>query len=432
MTDFSRWPAQQPPEGFAAQVIAARRRSSRVAGIAAAFLGAAAVALFFLAQTESGSAETQRRLSLPLGRRAVAVAEAGARLRWTISRRGRVQVTQEGGDVFYRVEPGAAFSVESSGTRVELQGTCFRVEVVMSSAGKVALSAAAAAAAASAVLVTVYEGRVGVATAAGTVQVAAGERVRVEPGAAPRLAGTRAAPDPSQDAVAQEAAPPPVEVLVEHDKTQRAQIAALQTRVRELEKNSAPAKGASRDEPPPEPPGLHARYRDFTQAELLSMAQNCEVRAQLPPLVREPYHLSPEMGARLHLSDDEQGRVAATVSDVSKDVIAHLRALYVEATGDAAGGDSLEPATLNQEILHKSPQALVVAARAHIARERAGLEVPPTDLNSGTIPERYFRYIITVGDSFQRALEPVLGAHQAGTVRDNLSSMTMQMDGCKN
>lgn len=299
----------------------------------------------------------------------------------------------------------------------------------MSPVAKMGLSAAAGALTASALVVNVYEGRVSVASRAGTVQVAAGEQARSEPGAAQRLADAHpAASRQSRPIEPQE--PPPPAALLERDQTQRAQIAALQARVQELEKSGASAKAPPRAEAADDPPGPHGRYRDFTQAELLSMAQRCEVRAQLPPLDREAYRFPPEMAARLHLSDDEQARVAEVVSAVSKDVIAHLRALYIEATGDTAGADSLEPATLNHEIVRKSPPALVVAARARIARERAGLEPPPPDPNSGTIAERYFRWVITVGDSFQRALEPALGAQHAGKVRDNLSSMTFQMDGC--
>ena len=432
MTDFSQWPAQEPPEGFSVRVLAARRRRPRVriAAAAMALAAAALVAALFLPGTESGSADTRQRSSIPVGRRAVAVAEAGARLHWTVSSRGHVRLSQETGDVFYRVEPGADFEVESASARVLVQGTCFRVEVVMSSAAKMMLSAAAGAAAASAVLVTVYEGKVSVAGPAGTVEVAAGEQARVEPGAAPRLAADGSASKaPHAAARPEEVAPAPVEALV---KTQRAQIVALQSRVRELEKTGATVKPATaaRDDPPPDPPGLHQRYRDFTRAELLSMAQNCEVRAELPPVGREPYHLNPDLGARLHLSEEEQAGVTTAVDAVGKDVVAHLRALYLEATGDAVGADSLEPVTLGQEILHKSPQAVVLAARTRVARERAGLETPPADPNSGSIAERYFRYLITVGDSFQRALEPALGAQHAGTVRDNLVNMRMNMDGC--
>ena len=95
-------------------------------------------------------------------------------------------------------------------------------------------------------------------------------------------------------------------------------------------------------------------------------------------------------------------------------------------SGDAAGADTLDPQSLMHEILEKSPPAAVQAARTEIARERAGM--PP--LPSGTIAERYLRYLTTVGDSLQSALEPALGAQQAGAVRDALATSSSVMSGC--
>ena len=172
--------------------------------------------------------------------------------------------------------------------------------------------------------------------------------------------------------------------------------------------------------------GTHLHAPDFTDAELQAMAQNCEVRFDLPRVAREPYHLSPDLGARMHLSEAEQQSVSGVVDKVSQDVVAHLRALYFEATGDAAGADALDPQSLMREILDKSPPAAAQAARTEIAHERAGLAPSP----SGTIAERYLRYMTSVGDSLQRALEPALGAQHAAAVRDALAESRSSMSGC--
>jgi hypothetical protein len=199
----------------------------------------------------------------------------------------------------------------------------------------------------------------------------------------------------------------------EIERVQRTQIATLQARVRELERKATdPVPGA--------------KFHDFTDAELQAMARNCEVRFDLPRISREPFHLSPDQGARLHLSDAEQERVMAAVDAASRDVIAHLRAFYLEATGDVSGVDSLDPQSLMHEILDKSPPAALQAARAEIARERAGLPPSPT----GSIAERYLRYMTTAGDSLQRALDPVLGAQQSAVVRDALRQSISMMSGC--
>jgi hypothetical protein len=139
--------------------------------------------------------------------------------------------------------------------------------------------------------------------------------------------------------------------------------------------------------------------------------------------------MPPEKGAALHLSDDEQSRVAALVNQVRIDAVAKLRALYVEAAGDAAGADGLDAGSLGREILHKSRQKDVDAARARVAREKAGIEQPPPD-GSGTIPERYFRVMTALGDTLQRGLEPSFGQQQAGKLRDQLTPSKMTMNGC--
>jgi hypothetical protein len=54
--------------------------------------------------------------------------------------------------------------------------------------------------------------------------------------------------------------------------------------------------------------------------------------------------------------------------------------------------------------------------------------LPPAP--SGTIAERYLRYMTSVGDSLQRALEPALGAQQAAAIRDALAESRSYMSGC--
>ena len=216
------------------------------------------------------------------------------------------------------------------------------------------------------------------------------------------------------------ASPAPQAALVERERAERTQVVNLQARVRELERRSAASDAAPDGDP------KRTKFHDFTDAELQAMAQNCEVRFDLPRIRREPFQLSPDLGAREHLSEAEQAKVAATVNAISKDVVAHLRTFYLEATGDASGADTLDPESLVREVLEKSPPAAVQAARAEIARERAGM--PPSP--SGTIAERYLRYLTTVGDSLQSALEPALGAQQAAAVRDALAENTSSMSGC--
>ena len=206
--------------------------------------------------------------------------------------------------------------------------------------------------------------------------------------------------------------------------------------MRQLERERATLlsrKPADEEGTPREAEGLPPRNKthDFTAGELQAMARSCEMRFDLPPLDGAPWNLSPDEGARLRLAEDQQPRVAAAVNKVRGEVVARLRALYLAATGDVGGAQSLAPMTLGQEILHKSRPSEVEAARARIAREHAGLETPPSDPNAGSIPEQYFRYMVTVGDSVQRELESAVGATQAGVIRDRVDGWHTTMNGCK-
>jgi len=204
------------------------------------------------------------------------------------------------------------------------------------------------------------------------------------------------------------------------EQIQQAQITALQARVRDLERKAAAARPTSdRDAGSVVP---DSKVHGFTDAELQAMAQNCEIRFDLPHISRDPFQLSPDQGARLHLSDADQKQVSAAVTRASADVLAHLRAFYIEATGDAAGADSLDPGSLMQEILQKAPRDSEVAARAEIARERAGFPSQPTAtprLGDGTV-EGLFTGAPGAAERIrgmirQRRVETLKdGAHEAG------------------
>ena len=134
--------ADEPPAGFAERVAGAwqkeraarppRRRGLSIA-IGAATLAAAAAMLLWLrlppVPAARGDREVAERSTLELGRRAIAVAESGAALSWSIASDGAAHVDQRAGDVFYRVEKGGPFVVSTTAGDVTVLGTCFRVEV---------------------------------------------------------------------------------------------------------------------------------------------------------------------------------------------------------------------------------------------------------------------------------------------------------------
>src|SRR5207249_4282357 len=92
----------------------------------------------------------------------------------------------DAGDVFYRVDPGGPFTVTTPAGEVHVTGTCFRVEVLPMMPSKQGLiGAASGAVLATIAVVTVYEGKVLVASPAGQRPVAAGERATLAPASSP-------------------------------------------------------------------------------------------------------------------------------------------------------------------------------------------------------------------------------------------------------
>jgi hypothetical protein len=142
------WATSEPPAGFVDRVVAAthggaappRPRRSRIRRIAPAIgaaVGAAlavAGALVLLRGSGGGGAPTegarvaQDRESIALGARGVAVAEAGSELAWAISANGAAEVHQTHGDVLPGQPGGRSWSRRPR--RIEVRGTCFRVEVL--------------------------------------------------------------------------------------------------------------------------------------------------------------------------------------------------------------------------------------------------------------------------------------------------------------
>ena len=82
------------------------------------------LSLRLAAPPASGNIVADHRMETNVSNRAVAVLEEGSSLRWDAS--GAVQ---ENGNIFYRVNPGGTFSVLARGMKIEVKGTCFRIQV---------------------------------------------------------------------------------------------------------------------------------------------------------------------------------------------------------------------------------------------------------------------------------------------------------------
>ncbi len=196
--------APSAPADLADRVLAALRTETELPArprtgrtrrlwIAAASVAVSIIAAAVLLRSGPGGATSSAghrvvtaRESIAIGGRAVAVAEAGSELSWTVLAGGAATVDQRRGDVFYRVTPGQPFAVLLPGAAVRVLGTSFRVEVSdMRTRNKLLAAGATGVALSAAVLVTVYEGRVRLENEQGEVELAPGEQGTAADGAPP-------------------------------------------------------------------------------------------------------------------------------------------------------------------------------------------------------------------------------------------------------
>jgi hypothetical protein len=178
---------QHPPVRFAervtAMVVARRKRRTfrtRVFGVGALVLAAlVTIALALRTGANRGEAVAGQRLDVRVGSRAAAVLEPGAHISWVDN-----DVTQSAGEVFYRVELGAAFRVHTKAGDVVVEGTCFVVRVLDGKEPDMkrrdAVVASTAAVLGALTIVGVYEGKVALSHGGGSVHLSAGQSGRAD------------------------------------------------------------------------------------------------------------------------------------------------------------------------------------------------------------------------------------------------------------
>jgi hypothetical protein len=364
------------------------------------------------------------RESLVLGRRGVAVAEAGAALGWRLDERS-TSVEQTAGDVFYRVEPGRPFAVSTAVGEVRVTGTCFRVEVIkMQPIKQGMLGAALGAAFATAVVVTVYEGNVVVAGNTGSVEVRAGEQARLALGQ-PLVASAKVDASMASPELPPLAANASREELLVRDRVLREQVATLSERIRGFE-----AAGVAR---PPGPTDQRPSSFDPSHEQLLAFVKECRVQLDYPPVMEgEPFQLGPKVAAAVGLSGAEVTIANQALAELRDDWGRRMRGLYVEATGDTQGAESLSVQAIAQELQDKASADEPNELRRRIAEERAGLVPAPRDLSKASAFERYFRALANLGDDTEHLLAAKLGDEKAHALRSEGGGWPMQMNmgGC--
>jgi hypothetical protein len=419
--------AEEPPAGFAERVVetwqaerAARppllpRRRGLSLAVGAATLVAAAAVMVWL--RPSGRVErvadhqVTERTTFNVGGRATAVAEGGSALSWRVTPGGEARVRQGAGDIFYRVEKGGPFVVSTPAGDVTVLGTCFRVEVsAMSLDKKSAVAAGVGAVLASTILVTVYEGRVLLANERGRAELAAGERGSAQGASMPERLASAA----SATIVPTPPAPPPAdasrEELLKRDAAQRQELGQLRARVQELQAQAASSEPGGRE---------HSdRFFTPTKEELQQLAKDCKLKWDMPSLSLAPHPLGPKEAQEAGFSDEERRQFDRVTADFNQRMVAQLRAIYIEVTGDKSGADTLTPHAMEQDILAKVPDAVAQEAFWRLSRERAGLMTPPADPMKGGAPvERLMRLLTSAGDEYERQLGATIGPDRAHALR---------------
>jgi hypothetical protein len=409
------WPVLDPPAGFGDRVLEALERATpteplhapdgapvkaprpgalRAIWLAAGICAGAAAAATILSFRPQGSGQpgdppssghliADIRQTLPIGDRALAVAERGAELAWFVVA-GIPRVEQARGSVFYRVDRGGPFTVATPVGDVRVTGTCFRVSV--ETPGDERLGTVA--------LVEVLEGSVLLADRRGQLALAAGEKGRMS---------LRSPPGRIED---EAAAVSPLDP-------------EMQERVRRLEEALVEArKGVAAGGPPDDSPPRD-KFFDLTPDDLRALARQCEMRYYLPRHVTSLD--APKVDTSFGLAADQQEAVLRLMQEHRDQYIAALQALYIEVTGDRAIALRLAPKSLQEDLFAKLDPHDLKEARRRMLDEWAQGRSSPTGAPRSAA-ERFMRLHSGAGETFFRKLVDLVGPERARHIREQTTS----------
>ncbi|MEM9457801.1 MAG: FecR domain-containing protein [Myxococcota bacterium] len=417
------------PRGLVTNVLPRPRRGVTTTVVALTAL-AAAVVLLLLWPTRGeilrGTVDAQQRETIAIGPRGIGVAEAQSKLWWTVDENGRAHVRQQRGSVFYRVEPGEAFEVETPAGTVAVTGTCFTVELQpMNNKTNTLLSAGAGATLATAILLTVHEGSVVLANDQGELEVRAGQHAAAGPGIAPRLEDPQELDDQTSPEEPPPDAPPPrtYHTLVAENMQQRAQL-------RELEAQRAAVELSA--QPDPDDPAYrleNARdcakhggcefrlWTDPSHEELQELAKCGRLLVDTPMFMGggdffPPGHVIEAAG----LSEAEANRYAAMAEEFHNQMGQEYAELAFELGVPSELVQRLDATQLRGVVSSVIDDEVHKATRQRVANERAELAPPPA-LEEQSVAERAIRLDFGLGVDFQQLLGAEFGADAASEMR---------------
>jgi hypothetical protein len=450
--DLDAWEPQLPPSDFAERVVARvraeerpavlpDRRRRRVWGLGSVGLGAVALAAAVLLKVNTppaqGEAIAQDRIEVAIGGRALAVLEPGASVTWKGD-----DVVQSRGDVFYRVEPGKRFTVHTPAGDVEVKGTCFSVKVrrgredeammkrdVKAGAVGAALSALA--------FVAVYEGKVAVSHAKGTVELGAGESAQSGPDG-PKRASADAANAFEANAAAAAAADSEDPLgaanknLVRQVSEYRSRLEAIAAQKSELEtklKRSEDRLAASQDGSAP-----WKHDFDLSTDDWKELAKDGTIKYRAPCFKKEPWTPSASNLNTLGLAPQDGPTLRDAYAHSNQRMWAEVKPLCAKAVGSADVAEKIGVSTcihlvLDIESARDSEAATV--ARRQVGEIRAGVRPMPGP-NEPMNPVLKL-FLTTTGESskFESELAQAFGPEEAHRIvySDELCQQTSTFGG---
>ncbi|WP_394836440.1 FecR family protein [Pendulispora rubella] len=376
--DLEAWQPGLPPPGFVDTVMARverepqqRRKLWLRLGAVSLVASAAAVAMLVGrrdAPPWRGELAAKERTEMAIAGRAWIVIEPGTHLRWE----GK-SVTQDDGDVFYRVDPGGPFRVRTPAGDVAVRGTCFRVKVTKERAlpGRDARVATPEAMA----FVGVYEGRVTLTHGATSIGLAAGEGGELD-GAGPRRTGDLEQGMHAFDlrtlgsAEASSGGLSDVRKYALQLETLEGEKALLEERLATATQRLAATSDG----------GINPNLAfDLSADDWKELARSGSLKFRMPCLSQKPWSPSPEERDELGLSPNDGKVIEEAYRNLYERVWGEIRPLCVSAL-NAEVADKLGPMGCGNALLSvasSGPHAHA-EARLHVAEMRAGFRPLPS------------------------------------------------------
>jgi hypothetical protein len=170
-------------------------------------------------------------------------------------------------------------------------------------------------------------------------------------------------------------------------------------------------------------------WYDPSPETLKAWAADCHVRNDEPGLER--WQPAKTLGRNERgLEQSELPQVNAALAELQQQWKQLVRALYIEATGDMQGADTLSTEAMRKEIEEKSGAEEHSQLLQRIALERAGLAKPPADLSKTSPFERLFRAYLELGNKTEQAVAKRLGPERAKAIRGEGWGSRSNWSGC--